>query len=197
MEGENHEVQVIADHQNLELFQTTKILHRRQARWAQELAGYDFRIFFRPGRQNITADYLSRHPESRLEERGDRKPETILKTENIGQETGNPEYYTIYLISGACVCSIPPIKWNEEFLKEVRSTASQDEQYQTGWHSLSANPDASNYIKPSEHLTTENDILHYKAHRYIPRKLISTILESEHDSRIARHFGIDKTIELI
>ena len=34
LEGANHKVQVIMDHQNLELFQTTKVLNRRQARWA-------------------------------------------------------------------------------------------------------------------------------------------------------------------
>ena len=31
LEGANHQVQVITDHQNLELFQTTKVLNRRQA----------------------------------------------------------------------------------------------------------------------------------------------------------------------
>ena len=34
LEGAKHQVQVISDHQNLELFQTTKVLNRRQARWA-------------------------------------------------------------------------------------------------------------------------------------------------------------------
>ena len=91
------------DNQNLELFQTTKVLNRRQARWAQELAGYDFRIFFRPGRQNVKADYLSRHQEHRLEKEGDRKPETIYKLENLYDE------HPTHLVSGASVCSITPI----------------------------------------------------------------------------------------
>jgi len=43
-EGATHQVQVYSDHQNLEYFTTTKVLNRRQARWAQELAGIDFRI---------------------------------------------------------------------------------------------------------------------------------------------------------
>ena len=59
LKGANHQIMVIMDHNNLELFSTTKVLNRRQACWAQELAGYDFKIFFRPGRQNIKADYLS------------------------------------------------------------------------------------------------------------------------------------------
>ena len=63
LEGAIQQVQVISDHQNLEQFQTRKVLNRRQARWAQELAGYDFKIFFPPGRQNGKADYLSHRTE--------------------------------------------------------------------------------------------------------------------------------------
>jgi len=40
-EGATHQVQVFSDHQNLEYFTTTKVLNRRQARWAQELIGID------------------------------------------------------------------------------------------------------------------------------------------------------------
>ena len=86
LEGAKHQVQVISDHQNLELFQTTKVLNRRQARWAQELTGYDFKIYFRPGRQKGQADYLSCRPEYRLEKGGDRKPGMILKTDNISDD---------------------------------------------------------------------------------------------------------------
>ena len=35
LEGANHQITVFTDHNNLELFTTTKILNRRQARWAQ------------------------------------------------------------------------------------------------------------------------------------------------------------------
>jgi len=41
-EGATHQVQVYSDHLNLEYFTTTKVLNRRQARWAQELAGINF-----------------------------------------------------------------------------------------------------------------------------------------------------------
>jgi len=40
-EGVTHQIQVFSDHQNLEYFTTTKVLNRRQALWAQELAGID------------------------------------------------------------------------------------------------------------------------------------------------------------
>jgi len=69
-EGAEHQIQVFSDHQNLEYFTTTKVLNRRQARWAQELAGIDFRIYYRPGTQNGKPDALSRRLEYRPEKGG-------------------------------------------------------------------------------------------------------------------------------
>jgi hypothetical protein len=43
----------------------------------------------------------------------------------------------------------------------------------------------------------EDGILYRKMKLWIPNDLIQTVLESEHDSKIAGHFGQDKTIELI
>jgi len=51
---------IITDHHNLQNFTTKALLSRRQARWAQELAQYEFKIVFRPGAQNGTADALTR-----------------------------------------------------------------------------------------------------------------------------------------
>ena len=164
-------------------------------RWAQELAGYNFKIFFRPGRYNGNADYLSHRPEYRLEKGGDRKPEMILKPNNISVE---PSDYVIPLAHKDHICAIPPIQWRKDFLEEVRSATHSDEQYKSGFHSLSANPSDSDYIKSSEHLTMENgNILHYRGRLCIPKPMINLILESEHDSKVAGQFGQDKTIELI
>jgi len=66
-EGAINQVEVFSDHQNLEYFTTTKIVNRRQARWAQELAGIDFKIYYRPGTQNGKPDALSRRSEYRPE----------------------------------------------------------------------------------------------------------------------------------
>ena len=44
-EGAVHQIQVYSDHQKLEYFITMKVLNRRQARWAQEMAGINFRIY--------------------------------------------------------------------------------------------------------------------------------------------------------
>ena len=47
--GAKHTVTVLTDHQNLRYFTTTKKLNGRQARWAEELSQFDFKVIYRPG----------------------------------------------------------------------------------------------------------------------------------------------------
>jgi len=54
---------ILTDHKNLEYFTTTKLLNARQARWAEELAAFDFTITYRPGPLNVRADALTRRPQ--------------------------------------------------------------------------------------------------------------------------------------
>jgi len=45
---------------------TTKKLTRRQARWAEILSQYNFKIIYRTGKQNEKAEALTRRPNDRL-----------------------------------------------------------------------------------------------------------------------------------
>jgi hypothetical protein len=65
LESVSGTIMVYTDHKNLEYFCTTKVLNRRQARWAQELANYEFKIVYRPGSKNGKPDALSRRSEYR------------------------------------------------------------------------------------------------------------------------------------
>ena len=76
-EGSQHTVEVLCDHENLKYFMTTKVLNRRQARWAQYLASFDFEIFYRQGSLN-PADGPSRRPDYR--EYAEEPDQTILPT---------------------------------------------------------------------------------------------------------------------
>ena len=42
-----------------------------------------------------------------------------------------------------------------------------------------------------------NDILYFRGRLYIPKPIILTILESEHNSKVAGHFGQEKMIKLV
>ena len=62
LEGSQHPIQVLTDHNNLKYFMDTTVLSRRQARWAQTLSAYDFVISYPPGKAN-PADAPSRRPD--------------------------------------------------------------------------------------------------------------------------------------
>ena len=51
LEGSSNQVTVFSDHKNLAYFQNARVLNRRQARWAQFLTRFDFKITYRPGKQ--------------------------------------------------------------------------------------------------------------------------------------------------
>jgi len=62
-EGAQHQVKILTDHKNLSFFMTTKQLNRRQTRWAETLARYNFIIQYQKGSENARADALSRRPD--------------------------------------------------------------------------------------------------------------------------------------
>ena len=50
LEGYFHQINVFNDHKNLAYFQNSCVLNRRQARWAQFLTRFDFKIIYRLGK---------------------------------------------------------------------------------------------------------------------------------------------------
>ena len=54
------DIKVFTDHKNLTTFTTTKELNRRQTRWMELLGQHKFKITYTPGKDNRTADGLSR-----------------------------------------------------------------------------------------------------------------------------------------
>ncbi|SLM34918.1 gag polymerase env [Lasallia pustulata] len=63
--GARHPIVVLTDHANLVWFMTTPNLTRRQLKWAEKLAEYDFNVTYREGKKN-PADGLSRRPDYEL-----------------------------------------------------------------------------------------------------------------------------------
>jgi hypothetical protein len=58
LQGAVHTTIVYSDHINLQYFKETNQLNRRQARWAEVLQEYNFKIVYRKGMENGTADAL-------------------------------------------------------------------------------------------------------------------------------------------
>ena len=66
-------VEVLSDHKNLEYFITIKKLTRRQARWAEFLIGFNFKISYRSGEKNEKADSLTRRTGDLLKDENDNR----------------------------------------------------------------------------------------------------------------------------
>ncbi len=73
------ELVIYTDHKNLEYFATTKVLSRRQARWAEFLAEFWFKVVYRPGHLNTKADVLSRRRDDADEEGSEASPRSLFK----------------------------------------------------------------------------------------------------------------------
>ncbi|KAM4067590.1 reverse transcriptase (RNA-dependent DNA polymerase) [Hirsutella rhossiliensis] len=61
---------IFTDHQALQYFATKRMLNARQARWIETLAMVGFEIHYRPGKQNVVADALSRKAQDQLSLQG-------------------------------------------------------------------------------------------------------------------------------
>uniref|UniRef100_A0A183CNF3 RNA-directed DNA polymerase n=1 Tax=Globodera pallida TaxID=36090 RepID=A0A183CNF3_GLOPA len=67
LEGTEIPVLLVTDHKNLEYFMTSKVLTKRQNRWAVFLSEFNFQIKYRAGGLNGKADALSRRSDHDLE----------------------------------------------------------------------------------------------------------------------------------
>lgn len=59
-EDDAEPITVLSNHKNLEYFMSTKQLNRRQARWAEFLLGFNFKITYRAGKLGGKLDALTR-----------------------------------------------------------------------------------------------------------------------------------------
>jgi hypothetical protein len=194
-------VQVFMDHKNLEYFMTTKVLNRRQACWAQELASVDFKIFYRKGTSNGKPDALSRRPEYCPEKGGggDQPIQTVLNEKHFG---------TISAIStggeGTVVCcstvqlaylATSVSKWTKEFEQEIREAGQQDAAYYQALEELGGSTQKTE--GKERILELQDGLLYHKGLLWVPENAQNVILHTKHNSPVARHFRQDTMIELI
>jgi len=106
------------DHKNLEYFNTSKLLNRRQTRWAEILSEFNLKTIYHPGERNGKADALSRRVVPELEGEGEKQDLTIrmFKPGQLDLRTGEETLVT---------CQIMPVKapqteeskWSKEILE--------------------------------------------------------------------------------
>ena len=164
---------VFTDHKNLLYYTTTRKLNRRQARWSMFLADFDFEIKYRPGAQQGKPDALSRREEYKPKEGEDcvtNQHTVLIKPEKLH-------------ING--IVSTPD---DESLLSGIRDNLKKDK-FASG---------IMKHIKEFPEFSITNGLLFNEGLLYVPdlhSKL--EILKNRHDSKIAGHYGVKKTVELI
>ena len=121
-------IKILTDHKNLEYFMTSKQLNRRQARWAEFLSEFNFKISYRPGRQGTKPDSLTRRvgdlPENDNDDRYQYQQQVLLKDKNLEEGVRNAISLAPMLIDEEAM-SVPTLA---QMLYELCETGTGDEE---------------------------------------------------------------------
>lgn len=191
LQGSGHKVTIFSDHQNLSYFTRKVLLHRRQARWAEFLKSCDFVIIYRKGSANRKADILSWCPAYTSREGGTTAimekpllgPEQWLEIGAMEIEDDN--YDTIEI--GAIEV--------DQLLLEQKETIMQDAKLDDQYKEISNARGNSNKVESN--YSIEDNLLCWKNRSFAPKQTRERIMKSEHNSKVAGHFGGDRTMELV
>jgi len=167
LEGANDKVLIQCDHKNLEYYQTSKVLSRQQARWAEILSSYDFVIEQLEGKKNPAYGPA-------------RRPDYEIGYDNMTAQLLATLAATI--ITESYDDLLPEIKAAQEtdFLATAIRPTLVD--VSTGDESQSRSIDGA---------------LTYERRKYVPAALRSRVTSLFHCNPESGHFGALKTDELV
>jgi len=180
----DNQLLVYTDHKNLEYFNTTKTLNRRQHRWVEFLQLCNFKVIYREARLNEKADALLRHRDYNPEGESNSQPFTFfLPAQYIGEKP--------VILRPNMLETCQGFRLQTTFHEALMKAADSDETYLATLKAL-----LKGDSKVDINFSIEKDLLLYKNRWYIPKdeSLQRTIMEAEHDSKIAGHFGTYQTI---
>ncbi len=184
---------------------SAKVLNRRQACWSISLSRFNFVIIYRPGSKQIWSDALSQRAYLAPREGDaiyDQQKTTLIK----------PEQLQLKIVR--TTTSV-----DASFLQDIRVSLKFDLfalklKNNAGIFNPSEFPSPSSDLESLDHLTSSsqgsgshnvdprfqfhNGLLYYQGLLYVPEGPCQLqVLQSRHDSPSARHFGYNKTMELI
>jgi len=116
--GAPEEIVVFTDHKNLEYFNTTMLLNRRQAPWAEILSQFNFKIVYRLGEKNGNADALSRRVDHELEGEGEKQNLTIRMFKPGQFQLGeNEKVLLTHHVMAVKASQVEESSWSKEILE--------------------------------------------------------------------------------
>lgn len=173
------EITVFTDHKNLEYFATTKVLTRRQARWAEHLAEYNFKVVYRPGNKNAKADMLSRRWDYAPLEGSEAPQMSFFKPGQLVLDT-------------AVVSAAKVVHLGDTFSDSLLRAAEADADWQATRDAVLAHDP-----RVATQFEVHGEFLLYENRWVVPNnpEIRMAIMREDHDSKVAGHFGQHKTYE--
>jgi len=190
--GAPEEIVVFTDHKNLEYFNTTKLLNRRQPRWAELLSQFNFKIVYRPGEKNGKVDALSCRVDPEVEAEGEKQDLTIRKIKPGQFQLGEHEK----AILARQVMAVKALQVEESGWSKKNLEAWFLDQHSLGIRN--ALKTGQDY--PGLHYySIEDEMVTYERRIYIPDSNLLKLKAAHqcHDAKVVGHFVPDKTLDLI
>ena len=171
------QTRVFTDHKNLEYFTTMKVLNKRQAWWAEELAEYNFIIIYHTGALNMKANLFLRRANYFPKEEEAAMAELPLL--HPGQ--------WIVATFGLAVFNL-----DENLAAQLKKAYGKDENYQEAIKDMQSGNEWDFSLSKEGVLLQENQI-------YMPddREIQMRLMAEHYDELTAGYLGCDKTLELL
>ena len=192
---------ILTDHRNLEPFTTKKTLNERQVRWSEFLAGFNFQLVHRPGKEATIPDALSRREQDVPEGSDDSR--IALRNRTLLPEdlwVGSLQLNTTSL-KDRCPFSDEGLVglWREAIRNDDSREVYQGalEAVQKGERSFP--PRLGLHMTIGDCSIGDDGLLRYRDRLWIPsfEPLTTALIQRNHDSLLGGHPGRDAQLSMI
>jgi Reverse transcriptase (RNA-dependent DNA polymerase)/RNase H-like domain found in reverse transcriptase/Integrase zinc binding domain/Integrase core domain/Chromo (CHRromatin Organisation MOdifier) domain/Retroviral aspartyl protease len=193
--GLQTQLPIYSDHKALEYFMTKRQLTARQARWAELLSQYHFRIEYRTGKSNERADALTRRSQDNQDKTmAQNRTQALLQPSQLDPRILADLPSDLILLEGKV--ELAPVEVNESL------TPGADIVDQILAANRGDTPEMVELrleVADSADWKLENGLLQYKNRLFVPRadNLRTYIIREAHNQISTAHPGQNKTIKIL
>ena len=176
-------MKIFSDHKALKTFMTSKNLTRRQARWAEILSEYNFKIMYQSGPRNVKAKVLTRLPES------------IPKSED---DARIKQQHQVILTSDRLEIRVMKVDSDLSLYSRVmKANKASDECFEYRI-ALAQGKKEFKRVKLAS-CTVKHEILYFGSRVWVPGdvQLLVDLIRESHDSFMCGHSGALRTLQII
>ena len=176
-------IEIFTDHKNLKYFIINKELTRRQARWAEKLSEYNFKIMYQSGIKNAKVDVFTRKAD-----------DFFIIAENDKLRYQHQTILTLFRLK------IHSMKVDEKiFIYERIQTINRvDEECECFRRAIREKKKFFNWISLNQ-CFIENELLFHQKRLWIlgNPNLLMKLIQKIHDQSASDHLGVHRIIDLL